>query len=182
MTSDALGDHLNKIFENVNGWLKFAEAKNGALIVLNGAIIFGIARIHAIYKPLPGWLTWYFIIASMLLIFALLICLVSYIARIKSPQSISKRPSDANVPNIYFFGDLAKMTGDNILTHLKDKLALTDTPNLAQRDLAMQISINSRITSQKFAYFNTAVWLTIFALITPLLGFLLFWRMKNETV
>ena len=34
-------DKLKEIFENVNNWLSFAEAKNAALVALESTIIIG---------------------------------------------------------------------------------------------------------------------------------------------
>ena len=38
-------DKLKDIFENVNNWLKFAEAKNATIVAGNGLLIFGICRL-----------------------------------------------------------------------------------------------------------------------------------------
>ena len=38
-------EQLYKIFNNVNDWLKFAEAKNFGLLTLNAAIVFGLTQI-----------------------------------------------------------------------------------------------------------------------------------------
>ena len=37
-------EQLQKIFTNVNDWLKFAEAKNFGLLSLNAAIVFGFTQ------------------------------------------------------------------------------------------------------------------------------------------
>lgn len=38
-------EHLYKIFDNVNDWLKFGEAKNLGLITFDAAIVFGFTQI-----------------------------------------------------------------------------------------------------------------------------------------
>lgn len=38
-------EHLYKIFDNVNDWLKFGEAKNLGLITFDAAIAFGFTQI-----------------------------------------------------------------------------------------------------------------------------------------
>ena len=38
-------EQLQKLFLNVNDWLKFAEAKNFGLLTLNAAIVFGSTQI-----------------------------------------------------------------------------------------------------------------------------------------
>jgi hypothetical protein len=44
-----MADKLKDIFENVNNWLKFAEAKNATLIAGNGLLIFGVLKtIHEV--------------------------------------------------------------------------------------------------------------------------------------
>ena len=43
--NDNITQQLYQVFNNVNDWLKFAEAKNAMLIAFNGASIFGIIKL-----------------------------------------------------------------------------------------------------------------------------------------
>jgi hypothetical protein len=66
-------DRIKDIFDNVNEWLKFAEAKNGGLIVLNSGILFGTLSLYKDYKdsiPIQGILVLFlFIVESLLMSF-----------------------------------------------------------------------------------------------------------------
>src|ERR1035438_5925437 len=38
-------EQIRKIFQNVNDWLKFADAKNLALLTIESAVIFGLTKV-----------------------------------------------------------------------------------------------------------------------------------------
>jgi len=94
-----LEERLRYILSTVNEWLKFAEAKNGALLAVDAAIIFGIFKLtsdsawpHAIFS----YLTISLVIASAVS------CLISYIPKIKNPPTwykITSRYCLCNKPN-----------------------------------------------------------------------------------
>ena len=49
-------DKLKEIFENVNGWLKFAESKNGALVVADLAVAVGLLQLtKGLENPNAFW-------------------------------------------------------------------------------------------------------------------------------
>lgn len=73
-----LDKKLDTIFKNVNDWLKFAEQKNAALLVLNVGLIWGISRVlpnNVEFGPLNYWLN---LIGFTLLIASAIACIVSF--------------------------------------------------------------------------------------------------------
>tara|TARA_R100000935_G_C2793606_1_gene147126 strand:+ start:260 stop:481 length:222 start_codon:yes stop_codon:yes gene_type:complete len=50
---------LDGIFKNVNEWLKFAEQKNAALLLLNGGMIWGITRVLSAVDLVPKMSYWF---------------------------------------------------------------------------------------------------------------------------
>ena len=65
-------DELNRIFSNVNDWLKFAETKNAGLVVFNSAAIFGIMQ------AFPAENTFVVFKWLMILLFGISICISIY--------------------------------------------------------------------------------------------------------
>ncbi|MCP4218773.1 MAG: hypothetical protein GY765_29345, partial [bacterium] len=63
-------ERLKSIFANVNDWLKFAEAKNAALVAFNSAIIFAVLSVFdqaALQKfPIGKWFLIPFLILTAL--------------------------------------------------------------------------------------------------------------------
>jgi hypothetical protein len=175
----AVIDELRYIFENVNRWLQYAEAKNGVLVALAGAALFPLNEIaskahsiNAIYlKVLTGSLG-----------LALLCSLVSFVPQTRLKWSDRKKkllPSD----NIFFFGDIQKYEPDEYLEKVYDSNNIGGSKifSTAEKNLASQIIVNSFISSRKYMLFKFAVWLVIFGVLTPVIGMILLFIVELNT-
>lgn len=162
-----MNKELLEAFKNVNDWLKFAEAKNAMLIGFNGVVIFGIQGNATI--NFDTLLNIYISIAFILLVFSTVICLLSFVPRLKK---ISGFYTSKDTANRWFFEHLKKMREQEII----DKIANyndNSSPTPLDRDLANQIKQNSIIASEKYSHFTVAIWLTMSAIITPILALIL---------
>ncbi len=145
-----MNDTLHHIFDNVNDWLKFAEAKHSGLIAISSGILLAIP---AILKQ-PKKTIWriIFIIPALFLGAAILISLNSFTPTLKKPRSNS---TTAEKGSSYFFEDIGRMD-----TATFRKTIIIDSyykiTNL-DKDLMEQIIINSRITSKKMKSFKCAL-------------------------
>lgn len=168
-----MDEKLKEIFSNINDWLKFAEAKSATLIACNGALIFGISRLISSFD-LKGIYLLYFISISVLCILSIAICFLSIIPSLSMPWE--KKPSGTSKEdNLMYFSDIAKYTPLAYLKALKDKLELNDSSFTGyQRDISNQIIINSVIADKKYRAFQKAIWLTLAAVISPVLALLVF--------
>lgn len=168
-----MDEKLKEIFSNINDWLKFAEAKSATLIACNGALIFGISRLISSFD-LKGIYLLYFILISALCILSIAICFLSIIPSLSMPWE--KKPSGtSDEDNLMYFSDIAKYTPLAYLNALKDKLELNDSDFTGyQRDISNQIIINSVIADKKYRAFQKAIWLTLAAVISPMLALLVF--------
>ncbi|WP_285261242.1 Pycsar system effector family protein [Halopseudomonas bauzanensis] len=168
-----MDEKLKEIFSNINDWLKFAEAKSATLIACNGALIFGISRLISSFD-LKGIYLLYFILISALCILSIAICFLSIIPSLSMPWE--KKPSGtSDEDNLMYFSDIAKYTPLAYLNALKDKLELNDSAFTGyQRDISNQIIINSVIADKKYRAFQKAIWLTLAAVISPVLALLVF--------
>lgn len=166
-------DLLDKILSKTNDWLKFAEAKNGAIVAVVCTVMFGVNRVVVNLEELPCYLLIYLLAFFLLSSLSLLISLSSFIPRLKKPFWL-KFEEKSNRDNPFYFGDACKYDG---YSYLK-LLGITDSnQSKIVEKMADQIVINSRIASLKYGLFTSAAWLFISALITPLgAGFIWLFR------
>jgi hypothetical protein len=174
-----MDEKLNHIFSNINDWLKYAEAKTATLIAGNGALIFGFSRL-SLSEHVNCYVSYYLMFCSLLSLISLSICLLSIIPALNMPWE-SKPSGTLENDNLLFFGHVAKYSPLSYLTKLADKIG---EKNIAftgyQKDLAFQIIINSTIANRKYTYFNTAIWFTMSAVISPVITmFIYIFRVKN---
>lgn len=144
-----MSETLQHIFENVNDWLKFAEAKHSGLIALASGILLATPAI--LKQPKTKLWRIIFIIPALFLGTTVLISLSSFSPILKKP---STRVSDAK-GSIYFFEDISRMD-----TASFRKSVITDTSykvTSMDRDLMEQIIINSKITSNKMKSFKCSL-------------------------
>ncbi len=158
-------DELKYIFGNVNEWLKFSEAKHAGLIVLNSAIIIGI--LSSTKMPFEKWTT-----IISLSVFTISI-VASLISQFPKTSNFLVRYENIQNPNIYFFGDLAKIKMTDFITEFKNSFPNFNA-NQSDKNLINQILINSKITSAKYKIFKFCCWLTVFGI-----GFLAFSSFLN---
>lgn len=183
-----LKEDLETIFSTVNDWLKFAEAKNAALITLNGAIIFGIIQSHSSF---PEFVVLHFkIILLPLLLLSLIYSMYSFLPQLnykkllsknktknktisdnknekaendKSKRKCSKKNINPEDCNIYYYDHIRHFDKDTYYTILKN----TGQPEkskseIIEKALIGQIIANSIICHRKYFIFKFAC---IFSLI-----------------
>jgi len=163
------------IFDNVNGWLKFAEAKNASILAFNSAIIFGIFKIFPDSNS-NSILFYYLCFVIFLLLVALTMSLISFIPMLKYTYIEFGEPSDKD--NLLFFGDIAKYADYNERYKRKVKEALTNTENGFDDFYISQTIINSKIAYIKYKQFEIAIWFTFAAILTPIGAYILWETQK----
>ena len=153
-------DRLRYILSLVNEWLKFAEAKNGALLAVDSAMIFGVFKLSESGWPHVGL----FYLTISVLIASAVSCLISFIPKLKMPTFTMKREPDSGDSLIYY-GHIAKYNPEN---YLKALYGQADTgsvsPSSLEVDYAKQIVTNSRIALRKYFCFTVALWFAVGAL------------------
>jgi len=162
-------EQLQHVLSLVNDWLKFAEAKNGALLIASSAIVLGLptattalllpARASAVYIT---WLTALAVISALLAGYSLL-------PRTRIPWLLPARSPEAT-DNLLFFGHIYSFDPDSYLIAIRAKLRQAGIPSPFERDYAEQIVINSRITMEKYVLFRAALWVLLFGALTPVLA------------
>ncbi|MCH8551779.1 MAG: DUF5706 domain-containing protein [Natronospirillum sp.] len=163
---------LEGIFKNVNEWLKFAEQKNAALLLLNGGMIWGVTRVLSAVDLVPKMSYWLNMTGYFLIAVSTLICIISFLPILQQrwfkPEKTS--PSD----NCLYFAHSAKYDARDYLTLLAKKLSYEEektTFTEFEVDLSKQIVTNSEIAFDKYKRFKLSAVFTISAVVLFLLSF-----------
>lgn len=105
---------LMSIFANINGWLKFAEAKNLALITFCTAfLVCDIQLLKDLHEAHYLLLGQYFI---LLLVGTLAFALQSVFAQMDNREEFKKQLSMQDY-NLLYYGDIANMDGMTYLAN-----------------------------------------------------------------
>lgn len=166
-------DKLKSIFENINDWLKFAEAKNGIIVAFNGSVIL---QIFQIIKGISSSGI-YFLCLIILLIFwtlSFLIALISFYPRTKILFLLRRNEKISKQDNLLFYGDIAKYSEKDYLQSLT-KMFGRENYCWSNFEISYvnQIIINSQITLKKFKYFQVSLSLNLLGSVIPLFILLL---------
>jgi hypothetical protein len=160
---------LQKIFTNVNEWLKFAEAKNFGLLSLNAAIVFGFSQTNfdngSIIEMSGYYIFFPFTILSFLSCLISLFPIVSKIER-KTKDKKDKKikifikkfanwiDKDESFENIHFYGYLKDIDESTLEFKMQSKTGVTSSFTDYEKELGTQILYNSRITWVKYQFFK----------------------------
>lgn len=170
-------EFLADVHQKTNDWLKFSEAKNGALIALNSALIFGVIKTVTSLEISGLGLQLYIALVLVLLFSSIVINLLSFIPRI-SPPWIRNTESKSSQDSTLYFGHIAKYSPSQYLQLVENKLNIKSYPVETATEYTSQIVINSQITLIKLKQFEIATWLTLASIISPV-GVLLLSRIKT---
>lgn len=185
-------EQLYKIFNNVNDWLKFAEAKNFGLLTLNAAIVFGLTQItfsnDSVIKIVAFCV---FVPFSILSFIPCLISLFPIVTKIESKNKkgeirnsmkivnylSNKIDKDKSFENIHFYGYLKDLKEDKFEEEFLKKTGTKEKFTTYETELVTQILYNSRITSLKYKFFKIGAFIFFIGIVTsvvllPIIKFL----------
>ncbi|ELA8177647.1 hypothetical protein RGL50_005220 [Vibrio alginolyticus] len=160
MSTTTIEETLHSVFSNVNDWLKFAEQKNAALLVLNGGVVWGVTRVISKLEQLTELTYWLMLCGYALIVVSALICLISFLPVLTEKwfKPEERKPAD----NCLYFADIAKYDNNHYVQLLASKLGKPDyIPNNYELDLSSQIVTNSEIAFDKYKRFRLASIVTI---------------------
>lgn len=165
---------LKGIFDDVNKWLTFAEAKNGAMIALNGAILAGLANIlfnKDFNEYFNIWIKIFLYISVICTITAIIILLISFLPQLSVFIGMDVYCEEEYV--LIYYGDIAKYKNEK--EYIKHIYQYYFNINKSESELSKieldygkEIIINSCITVKKLKWFKLALKFTISAVITPI--------------
>lgn len=146
---------LTALLGRVLDMLRFAEAKNAALLAFASAWIVGIVNLLSSGKPIPPGYHYVTLAALPLFIIAATVAIASLLPKLQT-STFTGDPK-GHFQNLLFFGDIADMTVDGFKADVRAAYRPTDDDNPTAAylsDLEAQIAINSKITRRKHRMFN----------------------------
>jgi hypothetical protein len=167
---------LTALLGRVLDMLRFAEAKNAALLAFASAWIVGIVNLLLSGKPIPPGYHYVTLTALPLFILSATIAIASLLPKLQT-STFTGDPK-GHFQNLLFFGDIADITVDGFKNDVRAAYRQRgDAPTDAYlTDLEAQISINSKITKRKHRMFNigaVAALIAIASFSVPTLGVVL---------
>ncbi len=168
---------LHNIFNNVNEWLKFAEAKNAGILGLTSIMVFWLLRL--VNSNIDGFCFYFYYGLILVGAIVIILALMSF-APILNKFYSNNIGKYGNHKNIYFYGDIKDFKDKNgnfktdeylLLVHKKaGKNVNNFTPNPLEEDLAKQIIVNSHIAYRKYSIFKLIINIYLYGSITALIG------------
>lgn len=152
-------ERLKYICGLVNDWLKFAEAKNGALVV----VVCTVMVVVADHSPSSGdsiWIRWSCFLGCTLLVLAGCISLASFIPELTFKWNATEKERSA-IDNLMYFDHIAAFSAFELLEALYQAEGIPSPQRKIELDLAGQAVINAKITTRKFYQFKIASWFTL---------------------
>lgn len=159
---------LEQQLERTNYWLSFAEAKNGALVAFNIAIIAVATQIDNLPLTMQAVICILFSIST-------LICLFSFFSNLRTKIK-NKESENIDGFNLLFYRDVAKIKdADTYLNALKDtyKLDIKENEEKLYEDFVTEIIINSEIAVYKYNMFNKAMFIDAFSIAIFIIAFII---------
>ncbi|WP_028465658.1 Pycsar system effector family protein [Nisaea denitrificans] len=162
-------DNLSRAID----FLKFAEAKNGAVVTLSSAWAFACISLQASNLELTSWLKIALQISIPFALLATLVSLFSFDPRL----AIKSKSNSKNIPNLLFFGDISRVGYKEFKELIRDYYMPDHSRSYTDKyidDLLNQVHENSIIAIRKFRFFQISVtFLSVSILIVfifPILG------------
>jgi hypothetical protein len=147
-------ERLKYICGLVNDWLKFAEAKNAAMVAAVCALVAVLCD-HFPESNGNALVQWMSVVGCVLLMLAGLCSLVSFLPKLTFKWSQTKVGRSAE-HNLFYFEHIGGYSAFEYLEALYQAESHKPANKKLEADLAGQAVINSRITSGKFRQFKLA--------------------------
>ena len=146
-------------------FLKFAEAKNAALLALSSAWALASINLECGGRTLLGLLRLAVPATLVLVLCAAILTAASFFPKLKLPWFLGGRKAGPHPENLLFFGDIAGMTLKTFEQEIRSRYYPAKDEHRQEylHDLAVQIQVNSVITLRKMTLFKWAVGLVIAA-------------------
>lgn len=156
-------DRLERILTRVVDWLKFAEAKNAALLTLNAGAAAGIIGWLGGDQVPPPWLTPAVQLGLALIVVSAVVALASFLP-VVNIDWLRRRGKHTDTRSVLFFAEIAGSDPGSYLELLRKAAGLgaeAPPPTRLERDYAIQIVVNSEIATAKFRLFKAGAWIAL---------------------
>jgi hypothetical protein len=164
-------------------FLKFAEAKNAALLAIASAWVVAIINLECSDKKIPGCLSVSILIALVLSLAAGFLAMLSFMPKLNLPSFLGGHRAGPHPKNLLYYGDIASLPIKTLEQDLQDRY-LPNAKGFKDEyihDLVVQLSVNSDITLRKMRLFRWGMGLILVAalvLLAPSVR-MAFWSIKG---
>ena len=172
-------EKLETISGNVQESLRFAEAKNAALITFNGAALYVMVEGNSYF---PEFIENHWHTSAIVLVIAITLAIIAFLpsfgSQTKTKTSILlKKWETRKKYGIFYFGHIRQYGPEEYLAKVYEfhGLKLQEPIPRIELDLAQQAITLSRITRHKYVFFSWAGHLTLIALVLPIPILLMYW-------
>ncbi len=158
--------------QRANDFLRFAEAKNAALIALSSAWFVATLNLECSGKTVPSPFTAFMPAAMCFALLTAVSSLISFLPRLKLNAFRGGRRAGPHTKNLLYFGDIASIPIRSLQSEmhrryypLKEEL----TPEYVH-DITEQISVNSEIVLRKMKLFGlgaASMFVAVLLLVIP---------------
>lgn len=151
-------------------WLKFAEAKNAALLTFSSAWVLGSISVLARFKDdLPPHFAPALKLDAILFGIAAIIAVLAILPKLKLSDFVGTTAPSGK--NLLYFGDVASLDSEVFKERVRKAYmpaADTSTTDAYLDDMAAQVAINSQIATRKFKLFERGAKLTLVGMLMML--------------
>jgi hypothetical protein len=153
---------LWKTYDLVKYWLEYGEKKNLALLTIVG---FEMTILNFFEKQVRYE---YLKISLTPLILAFIMALISFYPKTDYLEFLkrTKLPEDIGMMNLIFYGDIQKLSIGSYIDAMERHNDIRIRGNKSAEDLCSQIVILSKIATNKFTLFKTALFMAMLGQIT----------------
>jgi hypothetical protein len=162
---EVFGDVLSAALARVVDFLKFAEAKNAALLTFASAWTFASINILTGERAPVGIVGGAFRLALVLFTVAAVVAVISFLPRLNL-HALHRDPTQ--LKNLLYFGHIAEFDTSVFRTRIQERYLAQGDQSVTDQyldDLTVQIAVNSKITRRKFVMFNVGAALVLIALL-----------------
>lgn len=151
--------------QRVIDFLKFAEAKNAALLALSSAWILATIGMECSGRSFPKPFGVAISIALLLVLAAAAVSATSFYPKLGLPAFLGGKKAGPHPENLLFFGDIASMTTKTFQQEVRARYFPDKDEQRDEylHDLTVQINVNSMITLRKMKLFRWALGLVLAA-------------------
>ena len=166
---------LTANFQRTIDFLKYAEAKNGALLALASAWVVSIVNLLGGDKTVPTWMNISIRLTLVLALSAGICAMLSFMPKLNLIRFLGGKRAGPHSKNLLYYGDIASLPIKTLGQELHDRYmpgARGFKPEYIQ-DLVVQLSVNSEITLRKMLFFRWGITLILLAgliLLIPTIG------------
>lgn len=158
-----LESNLTRVIDLV----KFAEAKNAALLAFASAWTVAIANLMAREESAPVAFAQVMPVSASLFLISALIALYSILPRADLSKFFRGEKRVSRDLNLLFYGDISKVEIDAYPERAKERYFPPEKHSATSEylsDLSCQIHVNSTIANRKYVLFKVGAWITVISM------------------